>query len=104
MADSVKSLADVEADNIHCPPLIYLAGHAIIEGYQISWAWFAFGESMLTTPDNLLFLHLLRDDSQNKLFHHLSRDLIFSILFFLEAHCSSMQVSRIKLDWKKHGR
>ena len=36
MADSVKSLADVEADNIHCPPLIYLAGHAIIEGYQIS--------------------------------------------------------------------
>jgi len=29
---------------------------------------------MLTTPDNLLFLHLLRDDIQNELLHHLSRD------------------------------
>jgi len=28
---------------------------------------------MLTTPDNL-FLHLLRDDIQNELFDHLSRD------------------------------
>jgi len=29
---------------------------------------------MLTTPDNLLFLHLLDDDLQDKLLHHLSRD------------------------------
>ena len=29
---------------------------------------------MLTTPDNLLFLHLLRDDMQNELLRHLSRD------------------------------
>ena len=29
---------------------------------------------MLTAPDNLFFLHLLRDDVQNELFHHLSRD------------------------------
>ena len=29
---------------------------------------------MLTTPDNLLFLHLLRDDMQNELLDHLSRD------------------------------
>jgi len=29
---------------------------------------------MLTTPDNLLFLHLLGDDTQKKLFHDLSRD------------------------------
>ena len=29
---------------------------------------------MLTTPDNLLFLHLLVDDLQDKLLHHLSRD------------------------------
>jgi len=26
---------------------------------------------MLTTPDNLVFLHLLSDDIQNELFHHL---------------------------------
>jgi len=29
---------------------------------------------MLTTPDNLLFLHLLDDDLQDELLHHLSRD------------------------------
>jgi len=29
---------------------------------------------MLTTPDNLLFLHLLDDDLQHKLFHDLSWD------------------------------
>jgi len=29
---------------------------------------------MLTTPDNLLFLHWLSDDIQNELFHHLFRD------------------------------
>jgi len=29
---------------------------------------------MLTTPDNLLFLHLLDDGLQDKLLHHLSRD------------------------------
>ena len=38
MGDSVKSLAEVEVDNIHCSPLIYLASHAIIEGYQIGQA------------------------------------------------------------------
>ena len=74
MGDSVKSLAEVEVDNIHCSPLIYSAGHPIIEGHQIGQAWFPLGESMLTTPDNLFFLHLFRDDIQNELFHHLSRD------------------------------
>jgi len=29
---------------------------------------------MLTTPDNLLFLHLLDDDLQDKMLNHLSRD------------------------------
>jgi len=29
---------------------------------------------MLTTPDNLLFLHLLDDDLQDELLHHLSQD------------------------------
>ena len=29
---------------------------------------------MLTTPDNLLFLHLFDDGLQDKLLHHLSRD------------------------------
>ena len=29
---------------------------------------------MLTTPDDLLFLHLLNDDLQDELLHHLSWD------------------------------
>jgi len=62
MGDSVKSLAEVEVDDIHSSPLIYPASHATVESYQIGQARFPLGESMLTTPDNLLFLHLLRDE------------------------------------------
>jgi len=74
MGDSVESLAEVEVDNIHGSPLIYPSGHAIVESYQIGQPWFPLGKSMLTTPDNLLFLHLLDDDLQDELLHHLSRD------------------------------
>ena len=70
MGDCVESLAEVEVDNIHGSPFIYLASHVIIENYQIGQAWFPLGESMLATPDNLLFLHLLVDDLQDKLLHH----------------------------------
>jgi len=66
MGDSVESLAATEVDNIHCPPLIYPAIHEIIESHQIGQA-FLLGESRLTSPDNLLFLHLLNDDIQNEL-------------------------------------
>ena len=74
MADSVKSLAETEVDNIHGSSLIYLASHFIVESYQIGQAWFPLSESVLTSPDNLLFLHLLEDDLQNELLHHLSQD------------------------------
>ena len=74
MGDSLKSLAAVKVDNIHCSPLIYPAIYAIVESYQIGQAQFPLGGSMLTTPDNLLFLHLLNEDLQNELLHHLSQD------------------------------
>ena len=74
MEYSVKSLAEVEVDNIHCSPLIYPASHAIVESYQIGQAWFPLGESMLTTHHNLLFLHYFNDDIQNELLPHFSRD------------------------------
>jgi len=74
MGDSVESLAEVEVDNIHGSPLISPYGHAIVESYQIGQALFPLGESMLTTPDNLLLLHLLDDGLQDELLHHLSRD------------------------------
>ena len=57
MGDSVESLAEVKVNNIHGSPLIYSASHVIVESYQIGQAWFPLGESMLTTPENLLFLH-----------------------------------------------
>ena len=67
MGDCVESLAEVKVDNIHGSPFIYPASHAIVENYQIGQARFPLGESMLTTPDNLLFLYLLDDDLQDKL-------------------------------------
>ena len=74
MGDCVKSLAEVKADNTHCDPLSFLQWHDWLGRDQIGQAWFPLGESMLTTPNNLLFLHLLNDDLQNELLHHLSRD------------------------------
>ena len=60
MGDSVKNLAEFEVDDIHSFPFIYPASHALIESYHFGQAGFPLGESMLTTPDNLLLLHLLR--------------------------------------------
>ena len=62
MGDCVESLAEVKVDNIYCSPLIYPASHAIVESYQIGHARFPLGESMVSTPDNLLFLDLLHED------------------------------------------
>jgi len=39
MGDRAKSLAEVKVDNIHCSSLIYPAGYATTEGYQIGQAW-----------------------------------------------------------------
>lgn len=66
MGDTVKSLAEIKIDNIHC----YSAGCDIFRGYQIGQACFPFCESMLTGTDYLLFLHLLESNIQNLLFHH----------------------------------
>ena len=74
MGDCVESLAEVKVDNIHDSPFVYPASHVIVESYQIGQAWFPLGESMLTTPDNLLFFHLLHDGLQDKLLHHLTQD------------------------------
>lgn len=71
--DRIKSLAEIKVDNIHCFPLIYSASHSITADYQTGQALFPLGESMLTTTDNLLLFHMLRDDMQDELFH-LSRD------------------------------
>lgn len=74
MADSLKSLAEVKVDSIHCSPLVDPICHVTIKGYKIRQARFTLGESMLTTPDDVLFFYMLGDDLQNDLFRHLSTD------------------------------
>ncbi|XP_048785819.1 uncharacterized protein LOC125686147 isoform X4 [Lagopus muta] len=77
MGDSIKCLAEIKVDYIHCSPPIHPARDNIIEGYQVGQARPPPCEPVLTTPDNLLFFQLSGDDIQYKLFHHLSRDRVF---------------------------
>ncbi|XP_048790623.1 uncharacterized protein LOC125688470 [Lagopus muta] len=77
MGDSIKCLAEIKVDYIHCSPHIHPARDNIIEGYQVGQARPPPCEPVLTTPDNLLFFQLSGDDIQYKLFHHLSRDRVF---------------------------
>ena len=57
---SVKSLTEVKVDNIHCFPLIHQASDFIIDGDKVGQA--CHGESMLTTPDDLIVLHMPGND------------------------------------------
>jgi len=66
MGDSVRGLAEMKADSVHCCPLTYPASGDITEGYQVGQAWFPLDESMLTTLDNLLLFQHPEDGIQNK--------------------------------------
>lgn len=70
--ETVRSLAEAHVDNVHCSPFIYPDCHALIEGCKIHQTQFPLGGSMLNTPDNLLFPHMLEDDINNE-FYHFSR-------------------------------
>ena len=82
MEDSVKCLAEIKADYVHCSLNIHSASDDIIDVIyvievtlgSIGQVQLPPGEPMLTTPDNLLLFQLPGDGIQNKLFHHLSRD------------------------------
>lgn len=71
--DNVKNLPEGGVDTMHWSLLIYPASHSIAEGKLTGRAGLPLGQSVLTTPDNLL-LHVLSDDNQDELFHHLSVD------------------------------
>lgn len=47
MGNIVESLAEVEADNLHCSPLVDVSCCVITEVYKIGEAWFLLSESML---------------------------------------------------------
>ena len=71
MGDGVKSLAEVKVDHIHSLSLVHPARHFVVEGDQVRQAGSAFHKPMLTGPDRLLALQVLRDDSQEDLLHEL---------------------------------
>lgn len=45
----------------------YQVRHFIIEGYQVCQAWHPLGKSMLTTPDDLLVIHVPGNSFQHEL-------------------------------------
>ena len=71
LGDSIKALLKSRYTTPTALP--FTSSHGITEGYQIGQTLFSLGESVLTTPDILLLFHLLGDDIQSKLLHHLSR-------------------------------
>jgi len=58
MRDSVECLAQVQVDNVSCPPFVHQSCNPIIEGYQVGQALFALGEAMLAVPSHLLVIHV----------------------------------------------
>lgn len=61
MGDSIESLAKVKVNYSHFSSLVHKLSHFIIEGNQIGQARLTFGKSMLTAPNQLLLLHVLRN-------------------------------------------
>lgn len=53
---------------------ILLIYQAVVPGYWIGQTIFPLAESMLATPVNLLFLHMLNDNQNGQLFHSFTRD------------------------------
>jgi len=58
MRDSVECLAQVQVDDVSCPPFVHQCCNPVIEGYQVGQALFALGEAMLAVPSHLLVIHV----------------------------------------------
>jgi len=67
----VKNLSEDKAESIPCSPLIYQGSLFIGEGYQVVKSQQTLGESMLTTPDHFVILHVLGNAFQDYLLYHL---------------------------------
>jgi len=52
--DHIKSLAQVQADDISCPSFAHQCHCSILEGHHIGQAWSAFSEAMLAVSNLLL--------------------------------------------------
>lgn len=87
MGDTIKSIAEVNVVNTTAPTLIYEPSELNIEVYQAGQAELPLAESMLTTPDDLLALHVPGKAFQYYLFFHFSRvqgSPESSLLFYLK--------------------
>lgn len=60
--DSVKTLTEVQVDNSHCFPLVYMVSHFIVEHYNVGQVCFPIDESMLDL-DGFLVFHVLGNGS-----------------------------------------
>jgi len=56
--ESVKGLAQVQADDVSCLPFVHQRCNPITERYQVGQARFALGEAMLAVPSHLLVIHV----------------------------------------------
>jgi len=53
MQDSVECLAQIQVDDVSCPPFVSQRCDPVIEGYQSGQARFALGEDVLAVPNHL---------------------------------------------------
>lgn len=74
VSEMSEILNEVQVGNTHCSSLIHQVGHFIREAHHIVWAWLPHGESILTTPDDLLALRVPGNGFQDLLLHHLPKD------------------------------
>lgn len=74
MGDGVKSLPEVQVDNVHCSPHICQASHFVTEGGQVGQAKLPLGEAVLSPPSDFLVVHMPGNGSQDQLLHHLPRN------------------------------
>lgn len=56
MENNVEILTEV--GYVHCSPLIHQPSHLILNVYQVGQTLLPLGESMLTTPNDFLVLHM----------------------------------------------
>ena len=71
VGNSVKSLTEVQVQNIHSLSLIHYAGHLVTEGDQVGQEGLTFHEPMLAGPDPLVVMHMLDECAPDEPLHSL---------------------------------
>jgi len=73
VGDHVKSLAQVQANDIGCLPFVHQCCQSITEGHQIGQARSALGEAVLAVSDHTFIPHVIKHVIQEVLYHDLPR-------------------------------